>query len=251
MNWYHEVNPNWLEARKQVITATELVSLIPEYRRWRKDKSQLSAACKSLYFKKHGTDTPDVRSYKDAARGHIMEPYALDEYDNTYSPKHYLYHWDDAIITNNGIGWSPDAADVEQPADNGVCYAYGLLDDKPKHIGEIKCYGLENHGKWFNVDKMELKERLQLAVAMMVCPSIEDAVLIFYNPNSHWPVYRYTYRRDELKHDIYLLQEVYKMWSATKSYLDSMADDKPKALYTEEDIYLANVDDEAWTEEAE
>ena len=41
------------------------------------------------------------------------------------------------------------------------------------------------------------------------------------------------------------------MWSATKSYLDTMASDKPKALYTEEDIYLANVDDEAWTEEAE
>ena len=115
MDWYHEVSENWLRARKTVITATEIKGLVATYKRMsKKDKEAgvVSPAFAALWGDKSSTYPIDVSSYGPAARGHIMEPYAIDEF-NRANEVHF-HHWDDCIIANGLVGFSPDAMDIAQ-----------------------------------------------------------------------------------------------------------------------------------------
>ena len=81
-HWYHEVSEDWLKARKNFLTATDIVGLIPEYKRYKKNgKAGIPPAFAALWEKKHSDIAVDPRSYKDAARGHILEPYAVYTYN--------------------------------------------------------------------------------------------------------------------------------------------------------------------------
>ena len=100
MDWRHEVSPQWLQARKDVITATELASCISAYNRANEKQKAgdvLFPAFAQLWAEKQSIKEPDAWSKGPAARGHIAEPYAIDDWNENY-PDEYFYHWDDTII---------------------------------------------------------------------------------------------------------------------------------------------------------
>lgn len=253
-DWYHQVDPRWLAARRAVITATELVKLIPEYKRQCKKEipDRYPKACVSLYGKKQVQPTlNEIVSYKDAARGHIMEPYAVHDYNaNKMNGLPMFYHWDDTVIYNHDrtLGWSPDALNVYYdpgylPAvtmssastivlDNGY-----ITDIAPLHALEVKCYGPEHHMENLILKKEKLPERLQLAAGMLAVPSLVSGTLVFYNPSMpDYSLYAHTYTRDDLLAEITLLGNVLAMWVDAKDKLSELTTDM-HALKSEDSIH--------------
>lgn len=257
-DWFHQVDPAWLSARREVITATELLGLLPEYKRQLKKKvpDTYPKACVSLYGKKQVQPTlNEIASYKDAARGHIMEPYAVADYNmNKMNELPLFYHWDDTIIYNHDrtVGWSPDAMNVYyQPeyapaiqmssASTIVTQAGEITDIAPLHALEIKSYGAEHHMENLTLAPEQLPERLQLAVAMLVVPSLTSGTLLFYNPSMpKYSMYAHTYTRDMLAEDMELITNVLNMWLAAKEHLDELHTDM-RALHSEDDIHNAYI----------
>ena len=74
--WHHEVDPDWLEARRHALTATDIVNLLPEYKRWvkAKDPDALPPGFSALWCQKATEGFDEVDSWNAAARGHVMEP---------------------------------------------------------------------------------------------------------------------------------------------------------------------------------
>lgn len=116
MKWYHRVNQDWYKARKNFLTASDVKSLWPKTKTGRnREVSEMSYA--KIYFEK----TQEVRyedcdSYDWAARGHILEPYAVAEFNQNVEWCPELYQWDDCIVTDEKtlMGYSPDALDLAQ-----------------------------------------------------------------------------------------------------------------------------------------
>lgn len=250
-DWYHEVSEDWLAARRSVITASELVGLIPEYKRQCKAKqpAKLPKACVALYGKKLERPTlNELASYKDAARGHIMEPYAVDDYNAQCSEIQY-YHWDDVVIYSSDklVGWSPDATDIpcistyipslqvtsstlrtRLGADTGLNIHHAL---------EIKSYGSEHHMKNIYTDPRELPERYQLAVGFLTVPMLEDITLVHYNPSiPEYSLHTHTYTREDLAEETQYMQNVAAMWAAAVHKLSQLH--LPyKASVTEDEVH--------------
>lgn len=247
MDWSHEVSIAWLEARKYVVTATELVSLISEFTRMSKanagNDDYIPPAFAALWEKKHSTEQLDPRSFNAAARGHIMEPYAIKSYNHCTGRS--FFHWDDAIICSNGVGFSPDALDVMQPDTDSVTFTVekGKLCSNvgpiamPTEMLEIKSYGPENHAKNMITDKMKLKERYQIAVGMMVLPSIKTGHLIHFCPQAEHSLYEHVYTRDELKEDIELLENILARWNKVCRAMDAINNNGLYSCFTEEEIW--------------
>lgn len=205
MEWRHDVSKDWLVARKGCLTATDIVSLIPAYKSLKKKDPTFSRVLSSQFAGKIGeksfTDA-DVHSYGPAARGHVLEPYAVLEFNKQGLglPSREYRHWDDVVIckSNSLLGFSPDAMDV--PDTGHGCFmeycdgpdkmtANGLiLDDQeiPSSILEIKSYGAKHHAQCCAAGKLELDERYQIATAMAVCGKINVGYLMFYNPSDEF-----------------------------------------------------------------
>jgi hypothetical protein len=247
MEWMHTVKREWLEARRSVITATECISLISTYNKLTKKQkagTELNPAFAALWGKKNSVEELDPVSYGPAARGHIMEPYAVEEF-NVHSVTMEMFHWDDAIICNNGLGFSPDALDIKQFEPDVYKFniiqgklvgeGSGVTYPKPEKVLEIKSYGAENHMKSINTRLTGLKERYQLAVAMAVCPSIEYGYLMFYNPACPigWDI-KVT-KRSELEDEIELILGVSDVWNKTCILMNN--EQRRPCLYTEEKIH--------------
>ena len=220
-DWYHEVDPLWLEARKSVITATEIKSLVPEYNRAKKKGTlgDILPGFAALWAEKSSNTMLDVVSRGAAARGHVMEPYAVGYY-NKYSDI-TMYHWDDSIIVNNGMGFSADALDIPwegfiKLTVKGNELQGPLLDGKqrlgPKHGVEVKSYEPAHHMKCCLKKKMEHDELMQLAVAFIVCPTLETMTLLFFCPGAPIPMHMEEYTREELKELIEEAQEINKIY---------------------------------------
>ena len=247
MEWSHQVSTEWLNARRDVVTATELRDLLVGKTKWTKAQkagTQVAPAFAALWGQKHSIMEPDPMSYGPAARGHIMEPYAVKDYSMLNGDK--WHHWDDCIICNNGLGFSPDAMDIEQSPYAGVrCdvikgklvsgeMKYAAM---PTSILEVKSYGIDNHMKNMVANKMSLKERYQIAVAMMVIPTLKEGILVQYCPQlSEWSMYSHTYTRDELEKEIEELSEALDMWNKTCRYFDSKTSEM-EATVSEMDVY--------------
>ena len=172
--WHHEVSAEWLEHRQQVLTATDVVNLLPEYKRYVKagePEDKLFPGFAALWCSKHSKGYLDTESQAAAARGHVMEPYAVTAWNKQAKPE--FHHWDDCIITKGLCGFSPDATTVEQP--KGIVQMSHFFLSDLDEIMEVKSYLPDHHMKCFVEDRMEHREIMQVAMAFKILDQLETA----------------------------------------------------------------------------
>ena len=213
--WRHKCSLDWMKARQKYLTATDLREyLLPVTKtgRARKitDENYLKVMAKKLY----NITEQDCISTGAAARGHILEPYAIDLY-NANSSDIKLHHWDDVVIVKDesrdyGLAFSPDALDVVVPGSTVVlgCNEVGNAEV----IGEVKSYSHERHLVCCCTPKDQLEERWQVAVAMAVCENIKRAFILFYDPSMNEQLGLFEYMRDELEDEIDMILEAERQW---------------------------------------
>ena len=241
-DWKHSVSEVWLLARQPYLTASEILGLIPEYKRIKKHKVELrkSPVFARLYGEKASLDV-DPESRGPAARGHVLEPYAVDE-ANRIIGEPVFYWWDDRIITAKPLGFSPDALDVPPLggtriiSGNGSLVAARQSVEGPTSMLEAKCYQAGKHFqcKLAVQNGMPLDERWQVACGMAVCPTIEDGWLVFYAPQCR-DVFTHRYFRSDLEDEIGIVKEIADMWSWFKDHMDTFPSQYP--VKTEDEIY--------------
>lgn len=249
-HWYHEVSEDWLLARKLTLTATDVSNLMPEYKRYLKQGSPdvPMPGFSALWWAKHTQGIVDTSSTDAAARGHVMEPYAVDAWNKQCGPM--FCHWDDCIVIDHTglLGFSPDAMTVAQETDEESVRVspdgYYLEDsrivfDAPKEIMEIKCYSPEQHLKSYLEKKMDHKELMQLAMAFCVMPKLERARLVWYCPGAPVPMFAEEYTADDLHDQIRWIMEIADVYLKTARYWVKELDGKRKlsACWTEDQIY--------------
>lgn len=235
MNWIHEASAEWMMARRNYITATELIGLRSAYKRMTNDEKQgrkIAPAFAALWGAKTMANSVNTLSYGAAARGHYMEPYAVEDYNANKGTNYY--HWDDCLIYNGTLCFSPDALDIKQypgavEVEASVALATSML--------EIKSYEIKHHMQCYVTQKEKIDERYQIAVAMMVCPSIQQGTVLFYNPNAEISMFSFEYSREDLENEIKELSNIYEVWKLTASQIfNSLSPNRMIAKHTEEDI---------------
>ena len=242
--WRHEVSETWLRTRKLYLTASDIKNLVKEYDRISSGKVKLSQSkiFAKLYGEKQSNEI-DTESYGAMARGHILEPYAIEDYKrlaSTYGMKQDIYWWDDKIICRNGVGFSPDGLDIQQlPGTRITCIGDELLHrdgrvNGPKRIIEVKCYEGGKHFQKKIADKDDLEERWQIACAMWVCPTIRSGTLLFYAPQCGDMFWDFWWR-SELKDEIDIVNDIQDMWIQFCKSMERSA--SINTTYTEDDIY--------------
>ena len=256
--WRHEVDPLWLEARKHVLTATDISNLLPEYRRWVKAKKpgDIPPGFSALWCQKATDGFEEVESFSAAARGHIMEPYAIEDWNDQAMPQ--FEHWDDCIVVRDGIGFSPDAMNVPQdqafPAllvsDDGLRLARsdGSFEmPAPTEVMEVKCYEPANHMKALCTGHMDHKELMQVAVAFYVLPKLETARILWYCPNAPFPMHVEMYLRDEMSGMFDVIDEIANLYSKADENWEAIlkGTDSLQAFHTEDEIYQEFVESQA------
>lgn len=208
MKWEHRCNLNWLKDRQKYLTATDVKDLVPFTKTGRPKKITDEDYIKVYSRKITNLTEDDCVSYGAAARGHILEPFAIETYNASkiIDPNKCLFplfHWDETVIAKgSGLAFSPDATDKPE---------FSSVDDILA-IGEIKSYSAEKHLVCGLTDKMDLEERWQVAVAMAVLPSIKVASLIFFNPSTEYKMFVKIYNRNELKDEIETVLDIEKNW---------------------------------------
>lgn len=250
--WYYEADASWMLARNTVLGATDVVALLPELKRVRKGglakikqgdtEYEYSKACAGIWAEKTADTIPDLFApSNDAARGHILEPYAVQEFNRL--AKANMYHWDDMLIaSDDGLGFSPDSLNLEQPMhDGGILPAIAFTDEYTvTKLLEIKSYGAKHHVQMMLEDKMDHPERYQVAVGMVVLPTIENGALMCYNPSAVQQIIIETYTRDELASEIKDVEEILAMYNTTKTTMESLKG-WFHAEYSEDQIYEAHI----------
>ena len=238
MQWQHQVSRDWLKARQQYLTAGDVGKLYPQAKKWKKG-DPLPPNFIGLWFEKHMDSELDPMSYGPAARGHLMEPYAIEDFNMQHSDK--LYHWDDVCIHNGVLSFSPDALDIQQPITPSVDLDYR---DVPALIsGEIKSYQAYHHGQCVLKARENQEELMQVAMSMRVLLDLDKAYLIHYCPGAplSMRVDEYT-RRDFIQWGFFdKINLVKKVWEVTietiPKLLEEMAN-QPKAMHSEEQVWL-------------
>ena len=232
--WFHRCDLGWMKARQKYLTATDVKELLPFTKTGRKKTITDEHYLKVLAGKMVNLTEDDCTSTGAAARGHILEPYAIRKF-NFDPPDVHLHHWDDVVVTRRfaqpfSLAFSPDALD--KPSDSSLW----LKDDDgshlkviemdgpfgPKVLGEVKSYGPERHMVAGYTPKDELEERWQIATAMAVCTSIENAYLLFYNPSMRNQLYIVDYDRADLADEIEAVLEVEGKWLAWVANLGAL-----------------------------
>lgn len=241
-DWKHSVSEVWLLARQPYLTASEILGLIPEYKRIKRGKVELlkSPVFARLYGEKQSLDV-DPESRGPAARGHVLEPYAVDEANRIIGERRFHW-WDDRIITAKPLGFSPDALDVPPLkgtriiSDDGKLVAASQQVQGPTNMLEVKCYQAGKHYqcKLAASNGAPLDERWQVACGMAVCPTIEKGWLAFYAPQCR-DVFLRCYLRSDLDEEIKVVKEIADMWSEFKGRMDSLPSQPPAK--TEDQIY--------------
>lgn len=219
MKWEHHASKTWMEARQQDLTFSDVKSLIPVTATGRPRK-----ITDEDYMKVYGSafeiiDDDSCTSYGAAARGHIMEPYAVELFNKTlHPPFNHMFHWDDMVLwssTNLGgaIAFSPDGLDVPMSEideeDLQECYAnVSDLRTAPTRMLEIKSYDTGKHLICAHTPKEKLQERWQVAYGMLVCSTIEEGYVMFFDPRcADGSGFVHHYYRYELKEEIDILKE--------------------------------------------
>lgn len=239
--WTHEVDPRWLKARQSVLTATDVSNLVPEYKRYLKAGSpdRIMPGFAALWGVKNYKGELDTESPSPAAaRGHIMEPWAVESWNKQTGP--VMYHWDDCIITNGLLGFSPDAMTTPQFVSGAPRFDYSGIN--PKAIMEIKCYGVENHMKSIIEDKMNHKELMQVAMAFAVLPNLETAYLTYFCPDAPISMYVEEYTADDLHDQCRWIVEIGEVYLKQAKLCEKLPR-KFKAQCTEKEVWDAFVAD--------
>ena len=225
MQWYHECDLAWLKARQEFLTATDVKELLPLTKTGRKRAIGIENYLKVLAGKMHVLTERDCISTGAAARGHVLEPYAIDLFDHRcgFSP---LYHWDDLVISrpgqpSGGLAFSPDAMDCPMPLASGAVIEADRFPDDIR-IGEVKAYSPERHMIAGYTPKEELEERWQIATAMAVCEKIKVAYLLFYNPSMANQLYIVEYDRNDLVSEIDVVLGIEQDWLAWLGTIDPL-----------------------------
>jgi hypothetical protein len=207
MKWEHKCSLEWLKKRQLYLTASDVKMLVPVTKTGKLRKVTDDDRLK-LFAEKRATLTEeDCYSYGAAARGHILEPIAIQK-ANEAGKTHYKW-WDDEIVTRplRDIAYSPDAADVSIPefAQNG-----GVITS----LMEVKCYSNAKHLEVANTPINKLEERWQIATAMACDPLIEDALLVLYNPKLEpdLSLFIIFIDREDLQEEIDIVREVELEW---------------------------------------
>lgn len=225
--WFHKCSLDWLRARQKCLTATDVKDLLPVTKTGRKRTVNDEDYLKVLSRKQVNITEADCISYGAAARGHILEPYAIECFNETgYGPRK-LYHWDDLIITRPihhhlALSFSPDALDKRSDSNlwlkdakgNTMTMVGASAPFGPTVLGEVKSYSPEKHLICGYANKMDLEERWQLATAMAVCETIGFAQLLFYNPSMDEQLFLHEYDRTDLQSEIDTILEVEDKWLA-------------------------------------
>ena len=266
MNWIHCVSVPWLKARKDVLTASDVVRLAPEWKRVKAKKqnaADILPMFAALWCEKNTTTEPDPISVGAAARGHFMEPYAVQTYNGyikkrTHPPRR-MYHWDDCIIKNNGLGFSPDACSVKQMAEGVECIVNASQDElifsgkkkhilpAPKEIVEIKSYSPGQHMKSILKDKMEHEELMQIAVAFAVLPKLQKASLMFYCPDAPYPVRIFEYTRKDLKDQIEMAVEISELYAAQSLKMENLDIEYIRPVCSDAEVYRLEMTEDLGT----
>ena len=269
MEWRHEVDAGWALTRKRFLTASDIVSLIPAYKSLKKKGPSFSRVLSSQFAGKIGEKCfaeVETKSFNAAARGHVMEPYAVDEFNNLAKQKPFgcacscactMFHWDDIVIgKEDGImAFSPDAMSVPQPQ---AMESLLVFDDNdktlktqngnegfpsPSEILEIKSYGAKHHAQCCATKKTDLEERWQVATAMAVCDTVITAYIMFYDPGERLldyvpQIHVVRYDRSELESEIETCCGIANAYAQqSELFRKSIVDGFDCQLKTEKDIW--------------
>ena len=248
--WYHEVSAEWLKARQAVLTATDVAGLMPEYKRYLKAGSpdKIMPGFAALWCQKHSDMYLDTSSVEAAARGHIMEPWAVDSWNQQAKPT--FYHWDDAIVCNGLLGFSPDAMVVPQLTNDPsfqvtsdgkfIVAASQMHYDSPNEVMEIKCYEPAKHMKSIIEDRMEHAELMQVAMAFAVLPKLETVRLVWFCPGAPISMFTEKYTPDDLHDQTRWIVEIAELYQkqADKCSEFMMNSSSLEAKCTEEEVYM-------------
>ena len=194
-------SPEWLQARKGLITGTKNKDLIVKRGTGKKKgfyqliADRLTVEKPKNDFLPEGYDVPeDAR-----ARGHRLESDAITEFRKVV-PK--LDFRDDCTLCvseeNDKLGYSPDAL-VYVDKNNSHIEPIGTV--------EVKCLDGANH-----IEALITKDysdfEWQLIQGFIVNPKQQYAYLVFYNPDLKRPLHYILITRDEVKEKITQLQEI-------------------------------------------
>lgn len=209
MKWEHKCSLEWLQERQRYLTASDIKSLLPLTKTGRKREVGDLEYLKVMSSKMVMLTEEDCLSFGAAARGHLLEPFAIRALNQMLSemqgPEHETFHWwDDKLVTESGrlIAFSPDAMDVS-------------MDDpaEPTAIAEVKSYEASRHLVTAYMPKEMIEERWQIATAMAVKQSIDHAYLVLFNPKMKYrKTFVIRYDRDELKHEIEVILGIEQRW---------------------------------------
>lgn len=183
----HTCDIKWLIARKNFLTASDVIKLVPFSKTGRKRTITDEMYAELIISKMRTITNEETISTGAAARGHWLEPFAINQYNETFSKQ--FYHWDDVVLCNEsypGIAFSPDAMSISQqenPIRAHSCKLDVMTLPGPHEILEIKSYKTERHIKTLMTPQDELEERWQVATAMAVDPNIDKASLVLFNPS--------------------------------------------------------------------
>lgn len=250
MHWEHRVDPEWMKARRKFLTASEIVSCLPSWRRATKAQKageEIFPAFFSLMMQKVSDAELDIDSFGAMARGHIAEPYAINDY-NSNVPDDPMFHWDDVVIASANIGWSPDGLNISQDYPGPMLYSTTdksgtrLLSPDAKYSAmaptrciEVKSYEPKAHAKRMVTPKEKLDERWQIATGMWVVPSIVEGVVLFYSLETDFsfPVY---YSRDELEEEIVTISGLNALWEKNKELFRERTEQQFARSWSEAEI---------------
>lgn len=219
MNWEHKCSLAWMKARQRYLTASDIKELLPVTPTGRARKVTDENYLRVFARKNVCITEDDCVSTGAAARGHILEPYAIETFNietpEMYLPETALYHWDDIVVPNDrgqfhGLAFSPDGCDIAPPL--GSLKEEAILPMDPKCIVEVKSYGAEKHLVSANTDMFKLEERWQIAAAMATRDSIEYAYLLFFHPGCSLQLAFKGYTRDDLEEEISIVKQIEQDW---------------------------------------
>lgn len=210
MEWKHKCDLGWLTERQKYLTASDIKSLIPFTKTGRPRKVDDIDRLKLLAKKQVELTDDDCWSYGAAARGHLLEPYAIDAMNDWLidrgATKQTFFHWDDELISLPGrdIAFSPDALDIPQLHEDGAV---------PTMMTEVKCYSPDRHIATAYTKMHEIEERWQIATAMALLDTIEVGYLELFNPSMRKNrLFVIEYDRRSLKDEIETISKVELEW---------------------------------------
>ena len=231
MRYEHEVSNGWLRARQGYLTASDVCKMMTDVRKLDAGKTDLMH-CRSFakVFGSKMNRFPDTASPSSAAaRGHFMEPYAVEEWET--ARKEGMLHWDDFLLASDEtkLAFSPDALNVPQPmgvmslvdGDGRFRDTIGRLVE-PTTMLEVKCYedGAHYQRKLDAMNGTPPDERWQVAVAMAVCPCIRRGSIVWYAPQcGDW--FELAFDRESLDEEIAVVLGISDKW---REFVDLMGD---------------------------